>query len=311
MNEQMYGGYGYFGYGMPGYNYGQPMMQQNIQVPQNQNALTAEEIQKLLSARPSAMVLNLNIDQDEVLRAMCTHKRDGKDLVQLVNDGSGDVYCPICGERWNPESASKEEVKAHVDFLIAQMQNSKWTGELPANVVREYYSMIPLIKKFPEIFEYGNKNFEKYLNQRGYYNAADANIYAQYNGLFGPGMGYGQPIYQNMYGAPVYNTAAQPMGQPMPQPQQMGQMANPAMNPMQAQQPLYPGYNQQFGDQANMMMGGTYYAQAPQMTAPYAPQFGAVAPQAPVQQPVAAPAATPAPTQQAPATATTETKVEL
>ena len=286
----------------PGFAY-QPVMQQNMAVPQNQNALTSEEIQRLRSTRPSG-TLNLNIDQDDVLRAMCTHKENGRDLVQLVQDGSGDVYCPICGERWNPEVLSKEEVTALVGKLIAQMQNSKWTGEFPSNVVREYYSMIPLLRKFPDLFEYGSKNFERFLNQRGIYNAGDANIYAQYNSLYGPGMGYGAPMYQQ----PMYPYAQQPQGyyqQPVAQP------ANPAVNPMQVQQPVYgaPGYNPQFSDQANMMMGGTYYAQPVQpMYGQSGPQFTPVYGAARPQQP-AAPAAQPQAA--APQTATVETKVDL
>ena len=294
--------YGYqqqpvYGYeAVPGFAY-TPVMQQPMPTPQNQNALTPEEIQKLRSIRPTS-TLNLNIDQDDVLRAMCTHKENGRDLVQLVQDGSGDVYCPICGERWNPEVLSKEEVSALVTKLIAQMQNSKWTGEFPTNVVREYYSMIPLLKKFPDLFEYGSKNFERFLNQRGIYNAGDANIYAQYNSLYGPGMGYGAPMYQQQpFGAPMpghYQQPAAPQGQP----------ANPLVNPMQ--QPVYgaPGYNPQFGDQANMMMGGTYYGQpGPQQ---YAPVYGAV--QQPAQQPAAQPQQ---PAATAPATATVDTKVDL
>ena len=306
---------GYYGNAYFGY---QPVMQQNIQVPQNQNALTPEEIQKLKSQKPEGS-LNLNINPDDILKAICTHKENGRDMVQMVNDGSGDVYCPICQTRWNPDSATKEEAQDVVNRFNALMQNMKWTGELPITIVREYCSMLPLIMKFPDLYEYGNKNFERFLNQRGYYGASDANPYAQYNNLFGPGVYYGQQMMGG-YQQPMYGQQMGYYQQQMP-----AQPANPAVNPMQ--QPVYgqPGFNPQFADQANMMMQGTYYQQPsmpPQQAQmmsqmgyqqqmnpanPYAPTFGAAQPQQPAQAPVQQPVQ-PAQPQQ---TVTTDTKVDL
>jgi hypothetical protein len=140
------------------------------------------------------------------------------------------------------------------------MQNAKWVGELPANVVREFFAMMPLIEKFPELYKYSMKNFNKYANQNNMFNAADANIYAMYNGLFSGAGAYANPYQQAMNG--YYQQ--QPMGmgyyqQPMQQ-QAPQQAANPNVNPMQ--QPQQP-YNAQFTNQANMMMGGTMYQQQP------------------------------------------------
>ena len=248
-------GYGYDNMNNP-YFQQQPFQQQPMQVPQMQNALTNEEIQRLRSLRPTTS-LNLSVDQEEVLRAMCTHKDNGREVVQLLQDGSGDAYCPICGKRWKPEQLSQEDLQALVDQLICQMQNAKWVGELPANVVREFFAMMPLIEKFPELYKYSMKNFNKYANQNNMFNAADANIYAMYNGLFSGAGAYANPYQQAMNG--YYQ---QPMGmgyyqQPMQQ-QAPQQAANPNVNPMQ--QPQQP-YNAQFTNQANMMMGGTMYQQ--------------------------------------------------
>ena len=240
----MNNGYGYGMYdNVNPYFQQQPFQQQPMQVPQMQNALTNEEIQRLRSLRPTTS-LNLSVDQEEVLRAMCTHKDNGREVVQLLQDGSGDAYCPICGKRWKPEQLSQEDLQALVDQLICQMQNAKWVGELPANVVREFFAMMPLIEKFPELYKYSMKNFNKYANQNNMFNAADANIYAMYNGLFS-----GAGAYANM------GYYQQPMQQQAPQ-----QAANPNVNPMQ--QPQQP-YNAQFTNQANMMMGGTMYQQQP------------------------------------------------
>lgn len=277
---------GYYGqdiYGNPymqqnPYFQGQPMYyNQQMQAPSNQNALTNEEIQRLRSLRPTTS-LNLSVDQEEVLRAMCTHKDNGRDVVQIVQDGSGDVWCPICGKRWSPEQLTQEEVQSLVDRLIAQMQNTKWAGEFPVNVVREFFAMMPLIEKFPELYKYGMKNFNKFMGQNGMYSAQDANIYAMYNGLFSGGgaYGYGQQ-YANPYQQPQMGGYYQQVAQAQ-QAVGGGQQANPNINPMQ--QPVYgaPGFNPQFMNQANMMMGGSVYAQ-PQMMNPYgapsqAPQQG-------------------------------------
>ena len=249
----MNNGYGYGMYdNMNPYFQQQPFQQQQMQVPQMQNALTNEEIQRLRSLRPTTS-LNLSVDQEEVLRAMCTHKDNGREVVQLLQDGSGDAYCPICGKRWKPEQLSQEDLQSLVDQLICQMQNAKWVGELPANVVREFFAMMPLIEKFPELYKYSMKNFNKYANQNNMFNAADANIYAMYNGLFSGAGAYANPYQQAMNG--YYQQ--QPMGMGYyQQPAQQAQQANPNVNPMQQ-----PPYNAQFANQANMMMGGTMYQQ--------------------------------------------------
>lgn len=243
------------------YFMGQPIgFNPTMQAPNNQNALTNEEIQRLRSNRPSNS-LNLTIEPEDVLRAMCTHKDNGRDVVQMVNDGSGDVWCPICGERWKPERLSNEEVQELVEKLISQMQNTKWVSDLPVNMEREYFSIMPLLRKYIDVHKYGMKNFDKYAGQNAYYSAADANIYSMYNGLFGSAA-YGSQMYGNPY----------QQFQPSYYQQQMqaqaavggGQQANPAYNPMQQPQYGMPGYNPQFGNQANMMMGGTFYQQPPQ-----------------------------------------------
>lgn len=285
----------------------QPQMVQNVQAPTNQSSLSPEEIQNLKNATPRQNALNLNIEDIDVTRSRCNHKDNGVDLVQLVNDGSGDVYCPLCGARWNPEPATKEDVAADVRKVVSHMQNTKWTGELPNGVLREYMPMIPLLEKLADIYEYGAKTFQKYYNQRGFMAAQDANLFAQYNSTFGPS--YGMPYQQ-------YYQPQQPMGY-YQQPQQAAP-AQPAtnVNPMQA--PVYgaPGYNPQFGNQANMMMGGTYYAQpqmpyagvAPQVQQPYSPVYGNAA-QAPVVQ-QGAQTAQPQQTT-TPSTETTNTKIDL
>jgi len=336
MNQQAYYGNPYqqqpFGFG--GYYYdpsnpylnggfqSQPMYFNNQQMPQMSSSLTDEEIQRLRQERPGSNVLNLSIDPNTVLRSMCNHRDKGQDVVQIKSDGSGEVYCPICGNSWSMEEMTKEELQELVQKLIAQMQIAKWAGNIPNNVLRDYFTIMPLLEKFPDLWEYSMKNFNKMMSANGMYYATDAMPYAQYNAMFpGGSMAYNvtaNPYQQAYYNQPMqqqtvqFNTPYQPnmnMGQ-MPV---NGQAANPAVNPMQAQGFNQP-FNPQFANQQNMMMYNQQMMQPnmyqqPYMNQPnagqtYQPNFGVAQPQqqAAQQQPTQ---------QQQAAPVTTETKVEL
>lgn len=288
----------------------------SVMMPNNNNALTSEEIQRLMNhVKPD--IFDLNVSELDVLKAFCTHKKDGQDVVQLVQDGSGYLYCPICQETWNGAQVSFEDAQEAVNILLSMMQNAKWTGEFPANVVREYYSMIPLLKKFPQLYKYANDRVNRMFGQSGYMPANEVNSLAQYNSLFGiPSMGVnpyqqqGYPWAQNqqmMYGQPqMPNQATQ---------QNQVQVGNPTTNPMQ--QTVYavppaPGFNPQFANQNQMMMNGGCYQQAV-YTAPPAPTNQATQQQTTygnTASPVFSPAAPQAQTQ-TPTTAVTEAKVDL
>lgn len=313
MAQPYYGGYdpNMYAYPAMGYN--------NVPQPANQNALTAEEIQILKNARPASKI-DLSIDRTDVLRSMCTHKDNGRDVVMQVNDGSGMVFCPICGQKWKPEMMNKEEVESLVEQLSDQMENAKWTGDLPTDLTRELFTLIPLLKKYPDIHEYAMNTFNKYYSARGMYNAQDTNIYGMYNSLFGAGMpatGYMGAPMQGYYGQPQQPTANQGYYGQQQGYVPNGMPANANVNPMQATYGVNPmAPNQQFVNQANMMMGGTVTPQqpmygnqmmggAPVYSAPQNQQPNAT--QQPAQQQNAGPVVTP----QADGTVTSETKIDL
>ncbi len=273
--QQQYG-QGYYGGGMPGqpmpgYYGSVPYMYQQAPAPQNMNALSNDEIKILRNARPASKI-NLNIDQEEYLRSMCTHKDNNthSDVVVQVNDGSNRVWCPICQEAWNPDKMTKEEITDLVEAFISQIQNMKWVGDMPIDVVREYCAIIPLVRKFPDLYEYAVNNFNKYSGANQYYNAAEASIYSQYNALMGGGfnMSYAQP--QGYYGQPM------PFMNPP-----MGQPANPNVNPMQATMPMpQPQAPQGYYGQPMPQVPQGYYG-APMGQPQMAPQgyYGQPAPQ--------------------------------
>ena len=315
MGQPYYGGYdpNMYSYPAMGFN-------NNIPTPANQNALTAEEIQILKNARPTSKI-DLSIDRNDVLRSMCTHKDNGRDVVMQVNDGSGDVFCPICGHRWKPDMKTKEEVQELVVELIDQMENAKWAGDLPTDLTRELFTLIPLLNKYPDIHEYAMNTFNKYYSARGMYNAQDTNIYGMYNSLFTgsmPATGYmnngyyGQP--QQTMNQGYYNQASQGYyGQQQQGYVPNGTPANAMVNPMQATYGVNPmAPNQQFVSQANMMMNGTVTPQQPmygnQMNTPV---YGAPQNQTPAQQPTQQQSGEPVITPQADGSVTSEKKIDL
>ena len=319
MGQPYYGGYdpNMYSYPAMGYN--------NIPAPANQNALTAEEIQILKNARPTSKI-DLSIDRTDVLRSMCTHKDNGRDVVMQTNDGSGNVWCPICGHVWKPDMKTKEEVQELVSELIDQMENAKWAGDLPTDLTRELFTLIPLLNKYPDIHEYAMNTFNKYYSNRGMYNAQDTNIYGMYNSLFGAGIpatGYNapmqgyygqtqQPINQGYYGQTANQGYYGQQQGYVPNNVQANAMVNPMQAPTYGVNPMAP--NQQFVSQANMMMGGTVAPQQPmfnnQMNAPVygTPQNQQ---QAPAQQTAQQQNASPVITPQADGTVTSEKKIEL
>lgn len=267
-----------------GYN---PVVPQTFPMPQNLNAATDEEIMQMLNSRPKD-VLNINIEPIQNVRAICCHKHKHADKVVPINDGTGDVYCPICQVRWSPENVTEEQLEEAVNIIKNCMQNDKWVGDLPTEFVRQYYPILPFIEMYPRIHKYAMKNFDKLDNARAFTNAANVQSNVLFNNMMTPdyNMYYNQPMGQfNGFAQAPYNPQQmQQMGQfngfaqapynPQ-QMQQMGQFAGyqPPMgqmasgvNPMQLPYGYNPqAPNQQFANQANMMMGGQ-----PQQGNPYA-----------------------------------------
>lgn len=185
-------------YGMqqPVYGAPTPVVFNNQPMPQFKSSLTDQEINLLKNRNPSKF--DLHIDPLELAAAMCNHKDNGRDLVKQTTDGSGDVYCPLCGERWSPETADKAEVKETVNKLISYMQNAKWVGDYGTTLIRDYFPMIPLLKKFADLYGIAMNNFDRYYNANGYNMANDASVYANYNSIMGYG-GVSPVSYPNPY----------------------------------------------------------------------------------------------------------------
>lgn len=274
MDYNMNNNYGYnnFGYmaGGPSPYMGQPWSMNPaaaVTGPANVNALTEEEIKMLQHKKPSK--IDINISEEDQLRSMCTHKHNGCEVTQELNDGSGKVYCPICGEIWKPTGElNKEDIQGAIDIIDSAMQTAKWVGDYNIELVRDYFPIAPLLKKFPDLYEHAMTTYKKFINQNGYDHANSSHLYSMYNQLTGnygvpAGMGYNNPYIQQapqyQYGQQVPNvTPYQPQQVPQQYPYAQQQPMAPIQNPMQL--PM----GSQFGEQANNMMNGGYYAQPQQ-----------------------------------------------
>lgn len=242
-NNQAFGGFGQqqqFQGGMyaPGYQY--------VQKPQAKmtQPLTKEQINKL---RNSGGTFDLQVNQTDLLKAVCTHRDQGN--IVLVSNDDGSVTCPICNETFNIVTAGQDEVAEAVRLVKDVMQTTKTMYlDIPEDVASQYFQVLPIIDKLPKLYQIAIANFNKY----------DANN----NVMQG----------NSLYGFNALNALTSPMYANMGMPQQQmapnyGGMYGGVPNQGYVQQPNY-AFQQQ------PMMGGNpfVYGQPDQSQMNYAAQ---------------------------------------
>lgn len=227
----MMGGYAYQGMA-------QPMQKFN-------NALTPEQIKKL---QQKGQQFSLAIGEEEMLRGICNHRNAEGTGDSLVYDPiTGTARCTICGYEFRPIEAnvSPEEIKEDVSRIVDILQTIKLMYiDLPAEAAKEYFPIIPLIEKVPQLFEFAAKNMTKHESYNWQYNNKNmgaVNMFNNLQNMFGAGM-MPQPNQQPMmnYGYPQQQPVAPaPMGYPAtsngfgyPGASMPGAMPNPAMGYM-------------------------------------------------------------------------------
>lgn len=238
------GGFAYNGFGAP--------------VTKFNNPLSPDEIKRL---QQKDNQFSLAITEEEFLRAACNHRNaEGTSDTLAFDQVTGKARCAICGYEFRPvsETITPEDIKEDVSVIIDILQTIKLMYiDLPADAAKEYFQIIPLLEKIPQLFEFAAKNMAKHETYNWRYNNANMGAINMFNNLqniFGGGMNMGAPMY-----------GGQPQGQPfVPQP-----------NPVYAQPGMPAGY-----PQAPMTNGFGYPgASNYQPTAPgfqYTPQPGAV-----------------------------------
>jgi hypothetical protein len=256
---------------------------QNGQYQQKQTStLTQEEYNRLMKQENR---FSLALTETEVLRGLCNHRSlDGmKDM--LTQDPDGTVRCEVCGYRFEPvdPSMTEEDVKESVKLITDILQTIKLLFiDMPVSASREFFQIIPLLEKVPDLFKLAVSNFSKHenVNAWGYrgQNMGTMNLFNMLSGALNGGMPmYGQPQYQQpfqqqpmnngYYGA--FGTQVPPMNAPVGAQAPMG---NPAM---------MGGYNPQ-------TVGFQYGQPQPQMQYPMDPNMAAQQAGVPVQTPTTA-----------------------
>lgn len=264
-----------FGYGIYTNPYGAireyaqyPVVQQR---PQQTQALTEDEIAQL---KTNGGEFDISLTQDELLRGFCTHKDPRTGALTLVRNNDNSLTCSICQQTFNEEDLSKENAEAIVKRFIDLLQTIKAAyPDIPVTTARQFFSIIPLAKKVPNLAYFATQNMSKYQNatmiapgQSPYgFNALGAIMGGAPMGYVGGA--YGLPMNPPMN--PVMPMPGQPvMGQvPYGYQYQYPYYANAQAPAAPPQVPITPGGNE-FG----------YYG-TEQMAPPIAP--GAVHPQAP------------------------------
>ena len=257
---------------------------QNGQMPKIPNVLNAEEIKELQQQRSQ---FSLGLTKKEALQAACNHRTaDGMQDSLVYDSVTGVATCTICGYQFRPveADASYDTIKDASDRIVDILQTIKiMYTDLPAEAAKEYFQIITLIGKIPQLFEFAAKNFAKHEYNGWSYNnhnmggiAMLQNLSTMFGGMQMPNFQQ-QPMPQfNGYAMNPQQTVGYPNGM-MPQQPNMNPfgyagasqaMPNPAMN-MSApvQQPVAGGY-------APQTQG---YSYQPNVNAPDAPVAPAVA----------------------------------
>ena len=253
------------GYGAPqmgGYQFNGYQNQQ--MVPKVMNVLSNEEIKEL---QQSTSQFSLGLTKKEILQGACNHRSpDGTQDSLVFDQNTGIARCTICGYEFRPIEAdtSYESIKDSADRLVDILQTIKiMYTELPAEAAREYFQIIPLIGKIPQLFEFAAKNFAKHeYNAWSYqnHNMGGAAMLQNLNNIFGASM---QPMNTQFNG--FANQPQQPVGYPNPVMQPGNAFGYPgaSMAPQPGYMPMNPGFQYTPNQPAPQV--------APTVTAPQVP----------------------------------------
>jgi hypothetical protein len=241
------------------------------QPPKRSNVLSDEQIATL---RQKGAGFTLSLTKEEIFRGQCNHLDENGNPSYITNpDGSS--TCTICGHTWRSIDTTKDKVEEAVQVILDILQTTKiMYVNMPEQASREFFQIIPMIEKIPQLYQVASDNFRSYEgNYAGYVNG-NANPFALFGTIAG-NQGYAnafqyqqtQPYPQQMYQQPVY-------GQPVYQQPAYQQPAVQGVNPFDQNAYTAQGY-------APQTQGFTYNpgqpAAAPTPVAP-APAAPATAP---------------------------------
>lgn len=230
--------------------------------PAMSNPLTDEQL-KLLATTDDGF--DLKIKPEEIAKAVCTHKNAQKGVFEIVPNNNpqqpGLVTCKICHATFNPDIVNDEYVHQATDMVLNVLQTCKLIGvDLNDEVIRQYFTIIPLIERIPKLYKLVNNSFKRYNDPQVLAPQSGPNVMGMYNAMVNPAVPMGTGYNYNMgFGHPMQTPM---MGM-------QAQMVNGG-NPLY-QQPMQPQFGQQpmgFGQPMNQPVMPQQTTAAPQQTAP-------------------------------------------
>lgn len=218
------------------------------------STLSQEENQKLLRKENQ---FSLALTEIEMLKGICNHRTQDGTGDTLIQCPDGSVRCSVCGYEFMPvdSQTGREEIQEATKLIVDILQTIKLLYiDMPIATQREFFQIIPLIEKVPQLFELAVKNFSKHENFGNWgfkgQNMSAMNLFSMLSGaLSDPNvmMGGAPQMGMPMGGMPQYgNPAMNPqMGMPMggmPMSNGFGFVGNPQMTVPTGGM---PGYNPQ------------------------------------------------------------------
>lgn len=231
--NNMYNNYGGFNPG--GYVY---PTQQPVNMTQ---PLSAEEMKQLEQKDDK---FSLALTPMELLKAKCTHKKNNSIATQQLADGK--FYCTVCHETFDLIDVPESEIEESVNLIIDILQNIKtYYLSIPREVVEQFFTIIPLLKKVPKLWSIAQNDFHRYEagNTMGV-PGSDVRSFSMLNMLTSPVMPQ-QPYMGMQQPAPVMGQqpymgmpGVNPFGGYYAQPQAPQQMPVQQPAPVMGQQPV-------------------------------------------------------------------------
>ena len=176
------------------------------------STLTPEQIAMLQN---QGNTFSLQLTEEEMLRAICNHRSaDGLSDTLVYDPVNGTAKCQICGYEFRPIEAdiNYDEIKEDINRVKDIIQTTKLMYlDLPQQAAKDYYPILGLLEKLPQLVEYAAKNMAKHDNYGYMYdqrNMGAAAMFANLSNMFSNmSMNYQQapqqPQYNGYYGQPA------------------------------------------------------------------------------------------------------------
>ena len=88
---------------------------------------------------------SLDIPEEEMYRAFCTHRYENKFAV--TQDDEGNYICSLCGTKFKPFEGTVEEARAVVENAVNLLETTKMQSiTLPQKTIQDFFQIEPVLK---------------------------------------------------------------------------------------------------------------------------------------------------------------------